>query len=253
MEIFIMVISFLMGSILGSFASLLIWRLHHEEKGIIGGRSRCPQCQKTLKARHLVPIFSWLFQKGKCSNCKKEISIRYPIMELVFAITFILFAQAFWSDPFFPFIVVSVFFILVLFFYDLFFFEVDSRIVFPAMGVALLWAVLKDNFFWEALIGAGTGGLFYASQYYLSKGRWVGFGDVWLGIFMGLLLGWKLLLLSFFVAYLSGSFVALYLIMFNQYTRKSKVPMGAFLMPSTLLFLHSGNDIWQWYWHVLGF
>lgn len=252
MENLIILISLLFGSALGSFSSLLIWRLHYEKPGILWGRSQCPNCKETLGAQNLIPIFSWLFQKGKCANCKKEISSRYPIIELIFAITFVLFTQQFWGDVYFPFLMISVFFVLVLFFYDLWFFEVDSRVVFPAMGVALIWGFLKTPPIAEFIIGGCCGGLFYAFQYYLSKGRWVGFGDVWLGILIGLLLGWKLLLLSLFVAYISGSLVAVYLIVFEKYTRKSKVPMGAFLMPSTLLFLYCGEDIWRWYWSFLG-
>lgn len=251
MENLIIFISLLIGASLGSFSSLLIWRLHHEEKGILWGRSRCPECKKTLDVFNLIPIFSWIFQRGKCANCKKEISSRYPIIELVFAIVFVFFTQAFWLDPHFPFLMVSVFFVLVLFFYDLWFFEVDSRIAFPAMGIALIWGFFKELPLADFIIGGIGGGGFYALQYYLSKGRWVGFGDVWLGIFMGLLLGWKLLLLTFFVAYVGGSLVAIPLLIFKNYTRKSKLPMGAFLMPSTLLFLYCGEEIWEWYWRTI--
>ena len=251
METLIILASLLIGASLGSFSSLLIWRLHHEEAGIMWGRSRCPECKKTLGVFNLIPVLSWVFQRGKCVHCKKEISSRYPTIELVFAIVFVLFTQAFWFDSLFPFLIVSVFFLLVLFFYDLWFFEVDSRIAFPAMGVALIWGFFKDMSFIDFIIGGICGGGFYTLQYYLSKGRWVGFGDVWLGILMGFLLGWKLLLLAFFVAYVGGSLIALPLVVFKNYTRTSKLPMGAFLMPSTLLFLYCGESIWDWYWGTI--
>ena len=240
------------GACLGSFASVLIWRLHHEEKGIFAGRSRCPKCKNTLQAQNLFPIFSWIFQKGQCHHCKTEIPIRYPLIEIVFSGTFVLFVNQFWGTEFLAPLLLIVFFCLVLFFYDLWLMEVDNRIAFPAILVAGVWAFFRELPIQDYLIGGSAGLLFYAGQYYFSKGKWVGFGDLWLGLLMGLLLGWKFLFLGLLIAYLSGTCIALYLIVFKNYTRKSAVPMGAFLLPATLLMLYNGAEIWEWYWWALG-
>ena len=236
---------------LGSFASLLIRRLHFEEKGILWGRSKCPNCQKPLQAKNLVPILSWIFQKGKCHACGKKISVRYPLIEIVFILTFFCFAQKFYGNShFFP-LTGIVFFTLVLFFYDLWFLEVDNRIVFPAIFFVGIWAFFREIPVQDFFIGALAGFLFYGIQYTISRGKWVGFGDLWLGLYMGLVLGWKYLFLALILAYIAGTIAAIYLLAFKKYTRKSAVPMGAFLLPATLVFLYEGEAIWKWYWDLL--
>ncbi len=239
------------GAMLGSFASLLIWRLHFDEPGILSGRSRCPKCKKTLQVKNLIPIFSWAFQKGKCSHCGAKISLFYPIIELVFAGTFFLFAEKFYGTNLFIPLILAVFFLLVLFFYDVLFSEVDDRVVLPAILAVGVWSVFRELPFLDFLIGGAIGFGFYWCQYYFSGGRWVGAGDLRLGALMGLLLGWKLVILALFLAYILGAVVAVYFLVFKNYTRKSALPMGAFLMPATLIFLYDGQRIWEWYWGFL--
>ena len=255
---------------LGSFSTMLIWRLHFEEDGIFAGRSKCPQCQKKLSPLSLVPIFSWIFQRGKCANCGQKIPAFYPLVEITFALTFYLFAEKFFRgispDVDFIFLMISVFFILVLFFYDLKFYEVDRRISFPAIFIAILWAgwkVYNGADYSLYLIGGFAGFMFYFLQFWLTKiilkREGVGQGDFELGALMGILLGWKLLLGSLFVAYILGTIVAIPILLFQKKLAKKiprisgklALPMGAFLMPSLLLFLYSGPAIIDWYWRLL--
>ncbi|NJP03719.1 prepilin peptidase [Candidatus Gracilibacteria bacterium] len=193
-------------------------------------------------------LLSWLFQGGKCSYCRHKIPFFYPLVEASFISTFALFAWYFpdlktqW--PYF----LGLLFALILFWYDVRFFEVDRRISFPAIILALLWAFFRPEE-WELFaIGGLIGGLFYFVQYFYSKGRWVGAGDMELGVFMGLLLGWKIFLLALFASYIFGSLISLPIVIFSKkFGLKSKVPMGAFLMPSLIIFLLIGQQIWDWY------
>jgi len=199
----------------------------------------------------LVPIFSWLFQKGKCAFCKGKISIYYPLTELVFIVAFFLFAFKFnGTVAFFP-IMAIVFFSLVLFIYDTKFYEVDRRISIPAIFIALAWAFFREIPFLEFLIGGAAGFVFYALQYYISKGKWVGAGDMELGLFMGLVLGWKLLMPALFFAYILGILVAVPLLLSGKAHRKTALPMGAFLIPALLVFLYDGQPILDWYLGLL--
>jgi prepilin signal peptidase PulO-like enzyme (type II secretory pathway) len=238
----------ILGALLGSFTTLLIHRLHFEEKGIFWGRSKCPKCAKTLSVKNLIPIFSWLLQGGKCAYCKHKIPFFYPLVELSFISSFALFAWYFpdiqTSWPYF----VALLFTLILFWYDVKYFEVDRRISFPAIILALVWAFFRPESWELFLIGGGVGAFFYFVQYFYSKRRWVGAGDIELGAFMGLLLGWKIFLLSLFAAYIFGSLITIPVLLFSKkFGWKSKVPMGAFLMPSLILFLLMGEKIWDWY------
>lgn len=257
-----------LGACLGSFSTMLIWRLHFEESGIVTGRSKCPQCQKTLSPLSLVPILSWIFQRGMCKNCGKKIPIFYPLVEITFAVTFYIFAEKFFRgispNIDFIFLMISIFLILILFFYDLKFMEVDRRISFPALIIAIIWAIFRGN--WEIyLIGGIVGFLFYFLQFwgtkYFLKREGVGQGDFELGALIGLLLGWKLLIPAIFLAYVIGTIFAIPILIFQKklkgkiprFSGKLALPMGAFLMPSLLIFLYNGQALIDWYWQLLMF
>lgn len=250
----------LTGLVLGSFATVLIWRLYHDHPEFIWGRSHCTHCKKKLRWNHLVPLFSWLYQKGACAFCEKEISIVYPMTEVVFAGVFILFTRQFLPDAFtwealthFGLLMVIVFLAVVLWLYDLWFFTVDRWISFPAIGLALIWAVSREEPFTTFAIGGGIGFLFYFLQHRLSDGKWVGEGDQELGLFMGLMLGWKWFLLALFLAYLFGLIVSLPLLLLGKAHRHTALPMGAFLMPALLIMLYAGDQMWEVYWEWLSF
>ncbi|MCF7846671.1 MAG: prepilin peptidase [Candidatus Gracilibacteria bacterium] len=244
-----------LGGILGSFTTMLVWRLHFEEKGIWWGRSRCPQCRRNLTAIELVPIFSWFLQRGRCKKCGKWISVFYPLTEVIFVLTFVLFGLKFWGETSLFWMGPSVFLLLVLWVYDARFLEVDRRISLPAIGIALLWAFLREETS-SLLIGGIVGFGFYFLQYWLTmkllKKPGVGLGDLELGLLMGLLLGWKLLLPALFLAYLLGTLWAVPLLVTGKASRKTALPMGAFLMPATLVFLYAGEEILNWYLQTTG-
>ena len=154
-DVFIICLALFLGSLLGSFTTMLIHRLHFDEKGIFGGRSQCPACHHILGPQNLVPLFSWLFQRGKCAFCRTPISVFYPTVELIFILLYGLFAWKFWGTVQFWPIMIFLFFILVLFFYDARFFEVDRRISFPAILLALLWAFFRAEPWDQYLLGGG--------------------------------------------------------------------------------------------------
>lgn len=254
---FFVPVFFLFGSLLGSFASVLIHRLHFDEGGIVWGRSHCPACKTVLSWRQLLPVLSWLLQGGKCHACKTPVSVLYPIMELTFGAVLALGAWMWGAD-----IVLLgmgtllLFLLLVLFFYDLIYLEVDLRIVAPTLIVAGAFGLLTGHSVYSLAVGMVLSGGFYSLQYFLSgwlgRVRWVGFGDVYLGMIMGLCLGWPHILLALLIAYFGGTAIALFLIAFCHYGARSKLPMGAFLMPAAILMLLHGDAIWHAYVTFLG-
>lgn len=254
----------ILGAILGSFSTMLIHRLHFEEKGILFGRSACPHCKKVLGVWDLIPIFSWIFLRGRCGNCSEKISVFYPLTELLFAFVFFLVGLQF-SDQVYvlvPLLIVA-FVALVCFIYDVRFMEVDDRVVYPFVIFWIIYLLVNQffpDFFVEAFLlgsvfdlflGGILGWAFYAAQYYFSGGKWVGAGDMRLGLLMGLVLGWKYLLLGLFLAYILGSIFAVYLLITRKADGSTALPMGAFLMPSLIIFLLYGEAIWEFYWGIL--
>ena len=83
--IYCSVVAFCLGAVFGSFLNCAAWRIAHGES-FLRGHSRCPSCGHALGPRDLVPIFSWLFQRGRCRYCGEKISVRYPLTELAFAL-----------------------------------------------------------------------------------------------------------------------------------------------------------------------
>ena len=86
---YIFILTFVLGTVLGSFTNCMAWRIAHNED-FVHGHSHCTACGHQLGARDLVPVFSWLFQKGKCRYCGEKISVRYPLTELITGIAFVL-------------------------------------------------------------------------------------------------------------------------------------------------------------------
>lgn len=241
------------GACLGSFTTMLVWRLHHDLPGIMTGRSQCPHCHKKLQAWNLIPIFSWLFQRGRCAFCQKPISAYYPLTELSFAIAGAIFVPKICTEVWWMALLglVLVFAAMVMWTYDVRFFEVDRRISWPAIVIAAAWGLLHLSPE-SVAIGGAIGFGFFALQYWGSGKKWVGAGDLDLGAVIGLALGWKMTLLALMISYLLGSLVAIPLLAGQKYGWKSMLPMGAFLMPGFLLMLHSGDEIWQMYLSWIG-
>lgn len=262
----VFIIVFLFGLAVGSFLNALIWRLHTGES-ILKGRSRCPKCKHVLGFWDLVPILSFLFQKGKCRYCREKISWQYPLVELVTAILFtIAYSMTFkFQLPIFNkfsifnfqilelvkwWFVVAV--MIVIFVFDLKYSLILDKAVYPAAVVAFLMSPLLDERgVWHgiatALIAAAIGSGFFLLQYILSKGKWIGGGDIKMGGLMGLILGVKGLLVALFFAYIIGALVGLGLIALKRKTMKSQIPFGTFLAIGTIIAMFWGEGILRWY------
>lgn len=137
MEIFFYFTLFILGTLFGSFSSVLITRWKNWKSWIILGRSACPKCNHTLWWSELIPVFSWVFQGGKCKNCKQKIPKIYPILEISMGIIFVAMWYAYLSfDPniehiqFLIILLVLGFFTGVYIFYDILYLEIPDEIFF---------------------------------------------------------------------------------------------------------------------------
>ena len=111
--LFLYLIFFILGTVTGSFLNCLVCRLHNKEDFLVK-RSYCPRCRHSLSWRDLIPVFSFLFQKGKCRYCRKPISLQYPLVEIA---TGILFVLALLLHSYF--LLVAFSFLIIIFIYDL--------------------------------------------------------------------------------------------------------------------------------------
>lgn len=258
---FIYFVVFLLGAVIGSFINCIIYRLH-ANKSFTRGRSFCPKCKHQLSWYDNIPIISYLVLKAKCRYCNKPISIQYPLVE---AITGILFLIVFITTNNFQ---LSIFnFILIfrnwifaciltiIFIYDLKYYLILDKITIPAMVVVLLLNYLLSNnfqfsifiFLTNYLFSGLLAGGFFLIQFLLSRGRWIGGGDIRLGFLIGFMLGWPNILVALFLAYILGSVVGIGLIILKKKTMRSQVPFGTFLSFATLVALLFGDYISDWY------
>lgn len=203
-------------------------------------RSRCPNCLHELKATNLIPVFSFIFQKGKCRYCGKKIPVRHLWIELstvaVFAITFF----ALRGSPIQEIVIVLAMmtFLLALTITDLRFQTLpDSFLIILAILGVLKIFVFQNPIFLDAVLGALLGVFVFGLIVALSKGKAMGLGDVKLAGVMGIIFGWKVLIFALFIAFVVGGLWGLILMLAKKVTPKTQIPFGPFLAVGTALLL----------------
>jgi len=279
-------IIFLFGLTIGSFLNAAIYRLGTGES-VINARSHCPKCGHILAWHELVPVISFILQKGRCRECGKTISWQYPIVEiatsllflLIFNFQFSIFNE--FSSSNFQFLNLAYFAIItcglvIIFVFDLKHYIIPDKIIYPLTGLVFFyrifeflefnnwnlfgnWKLLAPRSFSEGgeienlelllnpLYSAVLAFSFFASIYFFSKGRWMGFGDAKLAFFMGLFLGWPNILVALFIAFILGGIIGIMLIIARKKSLKSQVPFGPFLIAGTFISFFWGDQIVTWY------
>lgn len=272
--VMIFIILAVLGLSFGSFINAAVWRIHEQQNrtkrkksqdlSIVHGRSMCPDCRHTLAWHDLLPVVSWLSLKGKCRYCHKHISWQYPLVELVVAVLFVS-SYIFW--PFLPFtsltfLLLGLWLVLLIGFvalavYDIRWMILPNRIVYPMQIIAVVYTltalVINDSHSFPRTIldvslslicGAG---LFYA-LYHVSKGKWIGYGDIRLAVIIGLVLGSPAkVLLMLFIASLMGTLISLPLLLKGKLKRNSHLPFGPLLIAATVIVYLFGASLIAWY------
>lgn len=242
---------FILGTVLGSFAKALADRSLTNRS--FWGRSYCPKCKQSLRWYDLFPILSFISTGGKCRYCHKRIGVEYLLVEIVMGI---LIGFLFWQSLFTPDLIVKTFSITilaVLFITDLKEMFIPDRIVIPAIIISLVYlmflAIYKMNL--QPLFGpvlmALLIGSFFMALIIITRGKGMGGGDVKLGVFMGLALGFPQALIALIIAFLSGAIVSLMLIVGGKKHFGQVIPFGPFLVIGSLAALFWGDQILKWY------
>ncbi|MBI2113014.1 MAG: prepilin peptidase [Candidatus Wildermuthbacteria bacterium] len=248
---------FLLGLCVGSFLNAFVYRLAKEESAF-KGRSYCPKCKHQLSSLDLVPVLSFLFLLGKCRYCKKPISLQYPIVEfstgVLFTALFLLLSpQNMLEYISFAFSLFIASGLIAIFAYDLKHFLIPDVVLFPIMGAAGFLLVQKsieqgtiDPLRLGLFSALGAAGFFLA-LFLVSKGAWMGFGDVKFAFFMGLFLSWPSILPALFVAFFLGAVIGIALILLKKKQWKSQVPFGPFLIFGTFSAIFFGKQLVDYY------
>lgn len=259
----VLIFVFILGLFIGSFLGVLADRLPREES-VVAGRSHCEKCKKNLKWIDLIPLFSFLLLKGKCRYCHTRLSPFYPMVELttgiIFALTvlFVLNNSQFLISNFqflinFQLLINLIYYLfiasclIVVFFADLKYGIIPDKIVFPSIVISFLYLFIIHNslfiiHFWSAF-GAC---LFFLALFLGTKGKGMGFGDVKFAFLMGLILGFPNIIVSLYIAFLTGAIVGIILVIWKKKkSLKAAIPFGPFLALGTFLALFWGKIIFE--------
>lgn len=226
----------LLGLVFGSFGSVLITRV--PQSSSIGGRSGCPHCSTTLSPTELIPLLSFLWQRGKCAHCSAKIHWMYPVIESISASLFLM--AWFQEQSVLPALVLGLFLWL---FFIISVIDFLTQTISDALNIPLLLLAIAYGLQTNQLdaIGIAIGAGFFGAQWVISRGKWVGSGDIILGAAIGAVLGrWEHMVACLFLTYIIGGVIASALLLTKKIKRGEYVAFGPFLALGTLVSI-----VWQ--------
>ncbi|MEO0142486.1 MAG: prepilin peptidase [candidate division WOR-3 bacterium] len=231
MKILYIIIIFILGTAIGSFINVLIYRLPRGIS-IIKPNSFCPHCKKSILWYENIPIVSFLSLGGRCSRCKKTISLHYPLVELLTGILFL------WSFLKYGFslnlILVLLFFIFLIIIsgIDYTFQLIPDILSIPGIILGLIFQMLNRNFY------SGLAGMFFGGALILLirilggriyKKEVMGMGDVYLTAMLGSYTGFPMVIPAIFIAALVGSCFGIIYLAITHQDKDKPIPFGPFL------------------------
>lgn len=247
------IIFLIAGLIVGSFLNVVVYRLNAVET--LMGRSHCPHCKKKVRWYDNVPVLSFLILSAKCRDCGEKISWQYPAVEIGTGIVFALIGNYFfltydylsWVQTAFYLAVFSA--LIVIFLYDLRYMEIPMLVLWIGIGLALVYLLFVDwssfsqavGFFslktFSGILGAFVAFVFFYGLAWYSKETWMGYGDAYLGILAGLIVGWPMIMITLSLSFTLGALISVVLIAVQKKTMKSQVPFAPFFVSGILLTL----------------
>jgi len=245
-------LAFVVGGVLGSFVNAFTCQMHSQQS-ITRGRSICCACARTIAWYDLFPFINFLWLRKRCRFCGHKISWQYPVVEWLTGFVFAGLVALHWNRG--SFLTSSMFVELgatvlmaIIFLSDLKYQLIPVKLILTISGLLFIIFLLTSSAsIVSRLVALSIGGGFFYFQYLVSSGRWIGSGDIYVGIFMGLLLGWPHILTALFLAYVVGAIVSLILLSLGKKTLQNSTPFATYLAASTLVIMIAGNNILVWY------
>ena len=239
------------GLMTGSFLNVVISRVPAGES-VVAPRSRCPKCGKLISWYDNVPVVSFLLLSGRCRNCNTPISSRYPAIEFVTAIAFVLQGIVFANDPLMlANRLVFTGLLIALFGTDLETMRLPNILTLPGIVIGIAFSAFLPPGLQSSLIGAAIGAAIPWTirwLWYQVKGvEAMGLGDVKMLAMIGAFLGWRQVWLVLFFASLLGAVVGIALTATRRRSLASRLPFGTFLAIAAYLASLSGEPLVDWY------
>ena len=258
MEYIIKLYIFIIGITFGSFFNVCIFRIPNNQS-ISNPPSHCYNCNTRLKSLDLVPILSWTFLKGKCRHCGQNISIRYPLIELLTGILFVLIYNVYGLDIITINYLVLTSLLIIITFIDIDHYIIPNGIIIFGSIFALLFNLtgqgigLKDSILGAVICGGVMLILIHLIELIVKK-EVMGGGDIKLFAMIGLFLGLQGGLLTIMISIYVGAIYGIIIIVVSKIRKKeynSMIPYGPFIAVGALITTLYGNDIINWYINML--
>lgn len=242
--IFFYITIFLFGIVIGSFVNVCIYRIPKGED-IVKVRSHCMNCGYQLKWYDLVPLFSYLALRGRCSKCKTKLAAQYPIVEAANGILYvvIVLVNGVNVESLLYCLLTSA--LITLSVIDFRTYEIPLGINIFILAVGLIRVVTDLSGWLSYQIGFCSVSVFLMILYYATKGRGIGGGDVKLMAVCGLVLGWKLIVLAFFIGCILGAVI--HVARMKLSGESHVLAMGPYLSMGIFIAMLWGNQIIEWY------
>lgn len=242
-------IIFLYGIVIGSFLNVCIYRIPLKEN-IVVVRSHCMTCGHELKWYELIPLFSFVVQKGKCRKCGTKLSVQYPLIEglngMLYVIIFII--NGLTIDSLLYCLLISA--LIVLSVIDFRTYEIPLGINIFILALGIIMTVIHYNDWLSHVIGFFAVSVFIEIIILATRGRGMGGGDMKLMAAAGLLLGWKLIILSFLLGCVFGAII--HVVRMKVSKADHVLAFGPYLSMGIFVATLFGNEILTWYLGVLG-
>jgi leader peptidase (prepilin peptidase)/N-methyltransferase len=249
LQLFGSVVAFVLGTIMGSFANVCVHRLPWRQSLVFPG-SHCPHCQQVIRPWHNIPLLSYLWLGGRCADCQTTISPRYPLVELLCGLLYVLLYHKLGLSVPSLMLTLLVTALLIVSCIDLEHKIVPDVITLPGILVGILASLcLTQVGIANALIGTCLGGSLFFLIAVLSHGG-MGGGDIKLVAMIGAFLGWQAVLVTIFLGAFCGAMAGIGLMLLKKKGRKDPLPFGPFLATGALIAMIWGQDLLLWYAHL---
>lgn len=251
-----LIIFFILGLIIGSFLNAVVYRLEAVES--LMERSHCPKCKKKIRWFDNIPVLSFILLSARCRDCGEKISWQYPLVEFITGIVFAALGYYFfnpflfstWSLTFYYWAVFSI--LLVIFVYDFKYMEIPMLVLWIGVVFSFIFSLYFDWQYFQTvsslsisslnelrtfsgIFGALIAGGFFFGLAAYSKETWMGYGDAYLGILVGLVVGWPNIWAAMMFSFIIGAIISVGLIAIRKKSMKSQVPFAPFLIAGTFL------------------
>ena len=244
---------FFLGLFFGSFINCVVYRVNNGLSPL-KGRSICPRCKHQLAWFDNIPLLSFILLGGKCRYCFSPISWQYPLVELAAGIlTVLVFQLSNYELRITSYNLLISWALLAIFVSDLIYTTIPDEILYPTLLIVFVYLIFHSPNFLISnfLISFLVAGFFYLLVL-ITQGRGMGLGDVKLAGLIGLILGWPKIIVALYLAFLTGAFFGVILILLKKKKFGQHIPFGPFLTTATFVSLFWGEKIWLWGGKILG-